>query len=301
MSLRASVIIPTHNKCARLRFTLMAFAYQDYGDFEVVVCDDGSSDGTKFLLEELDTPYRLRIVQGDHAGAGSARNRAVRIATGDVLIFNDDDMVPAPNFIAEHVRACEAAEVLSRGQRWSVPVQLVPRYLGAGATRKTLRDVWRVARLTVAEDWAFYALTSSPMHHYRFLQVCTSNLAVRRELFERIGGFYESFGTTWGAEDTEFGYRAQKHGINVHMCQEAFNLHLEHSTDSGRKFEQGLDNFRRFSAIYPGERDVQALLHYLEVAVVEGNAAELFDEQSFVDRQPPNLYSVTPAAREEAR
>lgn len=301
MSIRASVIIPTHNKCSRLHFTLMAFSYQEFDEFEVVVCDDGSTDGTQSMLEKLDTPYRLRIVPGRHAGAAAARNRAVECAAGKVLIFNDDDMVPAPNFVAEHVRVCEVTEVLSRGQRWSVPIELVSRYLGIPVERKTLLDLWQNTRLTVAEDWAFYALNTSPMRHYRFLQVCTSNLAIRKDLFDRIGGFEESFGITWGAEDTEFGYRAQKHGIDVHLCPCAYNLHLEHSTDSGRKFERGLKNFRRFSAMYPMERDVQALLHYLEVAVAEGNAAELFDEQSFVTRPAPDLYHRIMDAREEVR
>ncbi|MEA5453703.1 glycosyltransferase [Sinomonas sp. JGH33] len=291
MNPEASVIVPTFNKHERLAFTLESFAHQQDCDFEVVVCDDGSNDQTAGILERLrdEMPYPLVTVSGSHGGAGAARNCAAAAARGDVLVFNDDDMVPAPGYLSRHVEACSADDVLSRGERWAVPIEVVPLFLGHAVDAMQYIEVWRRARMTVAEKWALDALTMRPAHHYRFLQTCTSNLAVRRASFDRIGGFDESFGTRWGAEDTEFGYRAQLAGVGIRLTQSAKNLHLEHSTDSGAKFSQGLDNFRRLGEIHHDSKGISTLVRYVELAVERGHAAELFDEQAFVDWDSPEI------------
>ncbi|WP_369047089.1 glycosyltransferase family 2 protein [Sinomonas sp. P10A9] len=295
MTPQASVIVPTHNKRERLVLMLEAFAHQAVPDFEVVVCDDGSTDGTAEALASLEAevPYRLVYVSGPRGGAGAARNRAAAAARGDVLIFNDDDMVPAPGFVARHVEACAAGDVLSRGERWAVPVDVVPSFLGRRADAALYAEVWSSARMTVAEKWTLDALAASPDHHYRFLQTCTSNLALRRSSFEQVGGFDESFGTRWGAEDTEFGYRAQLAGVGIRLTTAAKNLHLEHSTDSGAKFTKGLENFRRLAEIHPESKGIKTLVKYVEMAVERGHAAELFDEQSFVDWTSPDILSFS--------
>lgn len=293
MSASVSIIIPTHNKCSRLATTLRSFAFQDVTDFEIVVCDDGSSDGTAQMLSEIRVPYQLRVVSGPRRGAAAARNCAVEAATGRVLIFNDDDMVPAPGFIAAHLRACDAEDILSRGQRWSVPIKVVDGFLTQALTHDLYKAMWRTARMTAAEDWTRNSLTTSPLHHYRFLQTCTSNLAMRSTTFARVGAFHEAFGTGWGAEDTELGYRAQLNGVGIRMNDGAMNLHLEHSTDSGSKFQRGLENFRTFKDLYPGKKDIQALFSYLELAISEGHASELFDEQTFMDGiWPPFTWEI---------
>ncbi len=287
----ASVIVPTYNKRDRLAFTLESFAYQRDCNFEVVVCDDGSTDGTSAVLNRLrgNVPYPLVTVSGSRRGAGAARNRAARAARGSVLVFNDDDMVPAPGYISRHVEACSDHDVLSRGERWTVPVDVVPLFLGHVVDPRLYVDIWSRARMTVAEKWTLDALTASPNHQYRFLQTCTSNLAMRRASFDRIGGFDESFGTRWGAEDTEFGYRAQLAGAGIRLTSSAKNLHLEHSNDSGEKFRSGLDNFRHLGEIHSDSKGISALVRYVELAVERGHAGELFNEQEFIDRDSPDI------------
>lgn len=287
MRVRASVIVPTHNKASRLRLTLTSFAYQTTTDFEVIVCDDGSTDETSTILGGISPPYPLRIVRGRHAGAAAARNRAAAVARGSVLVFSDDDMVPAPGYIEAHARACVSDRVLSRGLRWSVPIHEVDRFLDRDPSPEVYREIWKTARFTVAENWVAKALERPERHPYRFLQSCTSNLAIAARTFQDLGGFDESFGAGWGAEDTEFGYRAQDADVEIVLTEDALNLHLEHSTDSGAKFERGLENFRRFRAMYADRREVRTFLSYLEHAIQMGGARDLFDEQSFVDRERP--------------
>lgn len=292
----ASVIVPTHDKRDRLLVMLACFAYQEDVDFEVVVCDDGSTDGTGDALRAIapSLPFPLIVTAGPRAGAAAARNRAVAAATGDVLVFNDDDMVPAYGFLAHHIAACKADDVLSRGERWAVPVHAVPAFLAREVDRSLYASLWAAARMTVAEGWTLDALSAQPEHGFRYLQTCTSNLAMRRASFAAVGGFEESFGTRWGAEDTELGYRAQLVGISLRLTAAAKNLHLEHSMDSGEKFARGLHNFRRLTELHPESKGLRALVSYVEMAVERGHAGELFDEQSFVDRVPPAAASIQP-------
>lgn len=284
----ASIIVPSYNKLSRLRFVLASFAHQA-GDFEIVVCNDGSTDGTEEYLRDVHLPYHLSVVSGLHEGAASARNRAAQSAEGDVLIFSDDDMVPAPGFVDHHVQACTDADVLSRGVRWSVPVTEVDGLMELAGDWEGCVTVWSHARLTVAEDFAVKTLRGETPFPYRFLQSCTSNMAVRRETFERLGAFDRRFGTGWGGEDTEFGYRAQLDGVPLVQTVGAQNLHLEHSTDSGAKFRKGVDNFALFEEMYPNDRTVRAIVTYIKHAVATDTAAELFDEQAFIPQIRPEF------------
>src|SRR4051794_14485488 len=89
MPLSVSVVIPTYNRAHLVpRAVASALANVIAGD-EVIVVDDGSTDGTETAL----APYRerIRLVNGRHAGAGGARNLGVREARGDLVAFLDSD------------------------------------------------------------------------------------------------------------------------------------------------------------------------------------------------------------------
>ncbi|WP_420949397.1 glycosyltransferase family 2 protein [Alicyclobacillus tolerans] len=288
-----SVIMPTFNKLSRLRVVLQSFKYQKYSNLEIIICDDGSTDGTAEYLHQIRMPYPLHVVHINRKGAGAARNAAVSASNGEILIFNDDDMVPSPNFISAHVDCCKSGRVLSRGKRWTLPIDRVENWLTMPVSVHNLREMWKEARLTTAENWTFYALEESPFHHYRFLQSCTSNLAVSRDTFDQVGGFNEEFATTWGAEDTDFGYRAQRIGAEIVLSPKSSNLHLEHSVDSGEKFSKGLKNFQKLADIHRDQRDIQVLVKYVEMAIKNGHAAELFDEQTFVEAESPIFYEAS--------
>ncbi|MBN1585135.1 glycosyltransferase family 2 protein [Candidatus Uhrbacteria bacterium] len=95
-----SVVIPVFNQAARIAATLDSLFSQTYGDFEVIIVDDGSTDGLSVVLDGYFSSRRparrvVRIVQ-ENRGAPSARNRGVREANGDFLFFCDADAVLVP-------------------------------------------------------------------------------------------------------------------------------------------------------------------------------------------------------------
>ena len=84
-----SVIIPTYNRVALLQRTLASVWAQRFTDYEVIVVDDGSTDGTLAYLQSLGD--RLRVLQQANRGPGPARNLAVKAAQGRYLAFLDSD------------------------------------------------------------------------------------------------------------------------------------------------------------------------------------------------------------------
>lgn len=89
-----SVIIPTYNRADVIRVSIESILKQTYGDFELIIIDDGSSDDTKRVIEEYVDP-RIRYVRNDSDmhGPSVARNMGILEARGDYIAFNDSDDV----------------------------------------------------------------------------------------------------------------------------------------------------------------------------------------------------------------
>jgi GT2 family glycosyltransferase len=108
-----SVVVPTYNRWPILRETLAALAAQRCRDFEVVVVDDGSTDGTWERLGDWarENAGRLRLVplRQENLKPGRARNLGLRHAGGDLVLFIGDDTVPGPDLVGEHLAAHNAA------------------------------------------------------------------------------------------------------------------------------------------------------------------------------------------------
>src|SRR5215813_890124 len=104
---QVSVVIPTYNRVAQIVRVLEGLERQIYplDQFEVVVVSDGSTDGTNEYLNTISTPLRLVVVTQPNQGVAAARNQGVACATGKIVLFVDDDVVPVPQLIAEHLRS----------------------------------------------------------------------------------------------------------------------------------------------------------------------------------------------------
>src|SRR2546422_431865 len=103
--LSISIVIPTYNRLDRLKRVLAALEYQTYAHayFEVIVVSDGATDGTNEYLSTVETPLNLATVIQPNKGVAAARNRGVERASGDIVLFLDDDVIPVPQLLAEHL------------------------------------------------------------------------------------------------------------------------------------------------------------------------------------------------------
>ena len=102
---RVSVVVPTHNSETFVAETLASIAGQTYGDLEVLVTDDASTDGTVEIVRTLaESDSRFRVsVQDRRRGAAAARNDAIRRATGRFLAFCDSDDLWGPEKLARQL------------------------------------------------------------------------------------------------------------------------------------------------------------------------------------------------------
>jgi hypothetical protein len=190
---RVSVIVPTRNRRALLRGLLEALANQSFDDFEVIVVDDGSADGSPDeVAESARAGAPVRLVQGGGNGAVAARLAGVHEARGDYLAFTDDDCVPQEHWLAAGVAALDAGADVVQG---------VTR--PHGAVRPLDRTIW-VER------------------HDGLYNTC--NVFYRRTAYERVGGFQAEAGAALRfrpgvraknlgfGEDALLGWRVRRSG-----------------------------------------------------------------------------------------
>ncbi|MEA2308246.1 MAG: hypothetical protein QOI65_532 [Thermoleophilaceae bacterium] len=194
--MHASVVITAWNAAATLPRTLAALAAQELdGTYEVIVVDNGSDDATGEIARSASGP--VRVIARDHGLAGEARNDGVSVASGQVVAFTDADCYPTPGWLASGLRALEAGADLVQGR-----VEPEPRAMGPFD-----RSLW------VGADRGLYQ---------------TANLFLRRELFDRLGGFEEVFddpGARAFGEDVWLGWRARRAGARPAFSSEALVHH----------------------------------------------------------------------------
>jgi len=103
--MKLSVIIPTYNEERSVGECIDSLEKQTYPDFEVIVVDDGSLDGTMDILQDLKVKTQnLKVLKQDHKGPGTARNLGADEAKGDILVFVDADMTFDKNFLKNLIR-----------------------------------------------------------------------------------------------------------------------------------------------------------------------------------------------------
>lgn len=103
--MKVSVIVPTYNGAHKLPNILKALEEQTFHDFETLVVVDGSTDHTIELLEKSKFKLQqLKVIFQNNRGRAAVRNKGAAEASGDLLIFFDDDMRPMPDCVYEHIK-----------------------------------------------------------------------------------------------------------------------------------------------------------------------------------------------------
>ena len=210
-----SVVIPAHNAGRTLADCLQAIRRSTYPDYEVIVVDDASTDDTRQIA--LQQGCRVSSLR-ENVGAARAKNIGAGAATGEVLLFTDADILLMPNTLDL------VASNLS-DQRISGVVGLLGQKLRYGNFGSQFKNLWmhhtyaRLAKRADAERGVglFY----------------TSIAAIRRDVFEQLGGFDPHYRGSSVTEDIEFGQRLLTAGHIVRLDGRLQVEHLKHYSLAG--------------------------------------------------------------------
>jgi glycosyltransferase involved in cell wall biosynthesis len=236
-----SVVIPSRNGVARLPETLASIARQKVScGLEVVVVDDGSSDGTKDAAARVELPWGPPLVLRREPGRGRAAacNEGIGAARAPVILVLDDDMTLKSGAVEAH-RAFHART--ARGAAIG-RIELAPGPADSCFRRFLEREeaFRETALLRQRDDVPF------PM-------CLTGHFSAAREVLVAAGGFDASIGR-YGFEDIDLGFRLHEAGIRIAYLPEAVSIHRAHMTDLTRYLarhrEAGLVA-RQLAARYP--------------------------------------------------
>ena len=218
LGLRVSVVVPTKNRHEKLLACLEALSRQSIlpQEFEVVIVDDGSNDGTKEALEARSFPFAVRYFRHSGAGPGAARNLGVEEATGELVLFIGDDIRADEHLLEEHLLAHAAntdpgLAILGRID-WpdSMPQNAVMQYVCGDA----------------ALQFAYTLIPHLPTLDHRFFY--TSNISLKRQFLVDAADAGIRFDPCFrhaAFEDSELAFRLIPRGLQIRYAERALATH----------------------------------------------------------------------------
>jgi GT2 family glycosyltransferase len=199
-----SVVVCSYNGESTIRETLEAATKLDYRNYEVIVVDDGSTDGTAAIASE----YDVRLIRTENQGLSAARNVGLAAATGEIVAYTDDDAYPDPDWLTYLALAFATSDAAAIGG---------PNLLPA--------EDGRVAQCVYHAPGgpAHVLLSDREAEH-----VPGCNMAFRKERLEAVGGFDTRFRTA--GDDVDVCWKLQDRGWTVGFHAAACVYHHRRSS-----------------------------------------------------------------------
>jgi glycosyltransferase involved in cell wall biosynthesis len=208
--MRFSVVVPVLNRREQVRACLDTIwaAVRSYGDAELIIVDNGSTDGTwEMLQKEFARQSTLRQVPD--VRIGKLRNVGARLSSGDVLSFIDSDCLIGPDYFHEARAVLESTSAAATGYMYDLP-----------PSAHWIEETWQNLN---------YNRNEGPVTF-----ICSGNLVVRKQAFDAVHGFDETLET---GEDAEFCKRLVEAGDNIYQSRRVSAIHLR-NVDSLTAFFQ---------------------------------------------------------------
>lgn len=219
-----SIIFATHNRADVIGDVLNTWREVQRNtkyEFEIICSDDASDDETVEIIERaVDLP--ITLIRNEKGGASKARNAALKIATGKIIIFTGDDIFPSVDFVNAHYENYlkHGPDIATLGRiEWHEDLKL----------NQLMYHITNVG----CEQFGFIGLP--PYQLIDFRHFYTSNISVSRELLDRVDIYFNTDFDKYGFEDIEFGYRLQKCGMHIYYDPDIVVKH-HHIYDDVDKF-----------------------------------------------------------------
>ncbi len=207
-SISVSVIVPSYNGAQKLPHILEALENQTIQEFEAIVVIDGSTDDTSQVIQSRDWALQgLQVIYRENGGRSVARNTGATAAKGDLLIFFDDDMRPAPDCVALHL-----AHLAS-----------YPDSILVGSQLEDLDKVttdFQLFKAKLSRSWAPFEKFGKVSPNQPF--ITAANFSIPKTLFQVLAGFDERL---TDAEDFDLAVKATINQTSIFYNHEAVAWH----------------------------------------------------------------------------
>ncbi|RLE38324.1 glycosyltransferase family 2 protein [Candidatus Woesearchaeota archaeon] len=223
---KISVVIPLYNKVRHIKRALDSVLSQTYQDFEVIVVNDGSTDGSEKVVQEYTDP-RIRLINQENSGPGAARNRGIKEADNELIAFLDADDEYLPDFLKT--------------------VQgLFAKYPGCGAFGTAYIAANRNLRIRIGvKEPIWEGVLENYFRSFRNRRFCLSSVAVPKCVFKRVGDFYSGLDR---GEDADIA------------CRIALKYAIAYSTRAGAVIYGDAENKSRLrESIYDYSKVIAAI------------------------------------------
>lgn len=199
--MKASVVICTYGRPEVVKNLLLELNNQRYKDFEVLVVCQGDERDLEIIKDSLKTSYPVRYYYEKKPNLPYARNVGIKQASGEVIIFLDDDTKPSDALIEAHIA------------NYSSPAIGI---IGGRTVGKVYEENIPDSKIGTVRRWDGFAHTGFHKDVRReVMHVRGINMSVRREIALEIGGFDERFEGTAEYEDMDFCLRVLRKGYKI--------------------------------------------------------------------------------------
>jgi glycosyltransferase involved in cell wall biosynthesis len=237
-----SIVIPTYNRCKTLRKALSRYFEQTalQNIAEIIVVDDGSTDSTRNMVTEIShrSSIPIKYFHQMNKGPAAARNVGISEVTSNLILFTDDDIVPRPTLVAEHLEwqhmFPEVSTAVLGKVTWAPEVKPTPfmRWYGG-------------------EMLFLYAQVAAQTElDYRYFYSC--NVSLKVDFLRSNGVFDEDFKVA-SYEDIELGYRLQRAQMRLLYNSRALAYHEQYIS-----FEDACQRLKKQAAASEVFRDKEA-------------------------------------------
>ena len=226
---KISVIVPAYNAAKTILTLLNSLSNQSFKDFEVIVVDDCSQDNTPHIVQSY--PYKLIQLSKNH-GPAYCRNAGAGVATGEILVFTDSDCLVAHNWLENIQKNFSQNDIVAiMGRLVLMPSTLLGDSISAigfpagGAIG--FDKIWKVDQKGFTDS----------------LSSC--NCAVRKDIFDKIGGFDESFPYP-GGEDSLLAHDLRRVNYRIKYCPDVLVSHAARNSVKGFlkwQFRRGISSY----------------------------------------------------------
>lgn len=199
--MKVSVVIPTHNDEGTIALTLESVLSQQVeGGFEVIVVNDGSTDGTRAVLEKFG--QRIRVIDQENRGAAAARNAGINAAAGEYIALLDADDTWTGQIL----------------QKTALALAKNPGCVAVFSDGMEVDGAGRVINPNYVEPGCDHAPTLDEMLGGRPWPILVGSIVIRRDTLLAIGGFPEEFKAEhWGGEDTFLFLLVRERGEFIYL------------------------------------------------------------------------------------